>query len=282
MDRDANKEPHMPDFEKLARECREIRNEIIDAIHNARSGHSGGSLSAVEILWTLHTHFLGIDPAHPHRPDRNRFVLSKGHAAPALYVVLARLGFFDRSELTRLRTAGSILQGHPDMRKVPGVEMSAGSLGMGISVGVGMALAARLDERDSRIYVLVGDGELQEGQNWEAMMSAAKYGLDNLVVIIDNNGVQLDGTNDEIMPLFDLAAKVRSFGFTLTECDGHDCAGVHEALQWAQQRTGTPKAILARTVKGKGVSYMEGQSAWHGKPISDEDYAIAKRELALE
>ncbi len=270
----------MPDFQKLTAQCREIRTEIVDAIHNAHSGHTGGSLSAVEILWTLYTQCLRVDPKHPHAPGRDRFVLSKGHAAPALYVVLARLGFFDRAELARLRTAGSILQGHPDMRKVPGVEMSAGSLGMGISVGVGMALAARLDGRDSMVYVLVGDGELQEGQNWEAMMSAAKFGLDNLVLVIDNNGVQLDGTNDEIMPLLDIAAKVRSFGFAVTECDGHDCARVYEALRWAREKTGGPTAILARTVKGKGVSYMEGRSAWHGKPISDEDYAIAKKELA--
>ncbi len=268
-----------PDFAAMRDECLQLRNTIVDIIHGAGSGHTGGSLSSVEILWTLFGHVLRYRPDEPDWAGRDRFVLSKGHAAPALYTVLAAKGFLDRAELTSLRKAGSRLQGHPDMRKCPGVEMSAGSLGMGISVGVGMALAARLTGADWRVYVLVGDGELQEGQNWEGLMAAAGFGLDRLTVIVDHNGVQLDGPVDEIMPLGDLEAKLAAFGLAVRGCDGHDCASVLEAVHWARSQD-RPQAIVARTVKGKGVSYMEGESAWHGKPISPEDYAIAKRELA--
>ncbi len=269
----------MPDSDKMKTDCLRIRNEIVDAIHNAGSGHTGGSLSCVEILWTLFSEVMRHRPAEPNWPGRDKFVLSKGHAAPALYTVLGEQGYFDLALLSTLRRTGSQLQGHPDMRKLPGVEMSAGSLGMGISVGVGMALAARLAGSDSRTYVLVGDGEMQEGQNWEALMSANKFKLANLVVIVDNNGVQLDGTTEEIMPMLDIAAKLRAFGFEVLGCDGHNCASMHEALGWAGQATDAPRAIVADTVKGKGVSFMEGQSAWHGKPISVEDYAVAKQEL---
>ncbi|HOF18761.1 MAG TPA: transketolase [Phycisphaerae bacterium] len=270
----------MIDYQSMRRDCLRIRNRIVDAIHRAGSGHSGGSLSCVEILWTLYSAVLRHRPREPRWADRDRFLLSKGHAAPALYAVLAEKGFFDPGELATLRQAGSRLQGHPDMTKVPGVEMSTGSLGMGISAGVGMALGARLAGKDSRVYVLVGDGELDEGQNWEAMMSAAKFALDNLTVVVDRNGVQLDGTVDEVMPLGDLAGKLARFGLAVHECDGHDCRSIHEALLHAAGERGRPQAVVARTVKGKGVSFMEGQSAWHGKPISDEDYRIAKRELA--
>ncbi len=269
----------MVDFERMRVDCARLRNRIIDTIYNAGSGHSGGSLSCVEILWTLYTQVLNVRPEEPDWPERDRFVLSKGHAAPALYVTLAEMGFLPSEELDTLRRAGSILQGHPDMRKTPGVEMSTGSLGMGISVGVGMALSGRLSGRDYGVYVLAGDGELQEGQNWEAFMAAARWGLTNLTVIVDRNGVQLDGPTEDIMPLGDVAEKVRSFGLRVRECDGHDCRAVLEALSWAGETPETTSVVVAHTVKGKGVSFMEGESAWHGKRIDAEHYAAAKREL---
>ncbi|MFO7955916.1 MAG: transketolase [Candidatus Brocadiia bacterium] len=269
----------MPDFEALERDCLWLRNEIVDIIYNAGSGHSGGSLSAVEIIWTLYSEILNVRPDDPRWPDRDRFILSKGHAAPALYITLAKKGFFPEEELKTLRRTGSILQGHPDMRKTPGVEMSTGSLGMGASVGVGMALAARLAGKDYRVYVLVGDGELQEGQNWEAFMAAAKWELSNLVVIVDRNHVQLDGTTDEIMPLLDVAAKIRSFGWDVRECDGHGCESVYDAVCWGREAEAGPRAVVAHTVKGKGVSFMEGQAAWHGKRIEPDHYQTAKAEL---
>jgi len=269
----------VPDFEKLAADCLRLRNEIIDAIHGAGSGHSGGSLSCVEILWTLYSEILDVRPDEPDWPERDRFVLSKGHAAPALYTVLAEKGFIGMDALATLRRTGSLLQGHPDMRKVPGIEMSTGSLGMGISVGVGMALAGRLSRRNYRVFVLVGDGELQEGQNWEGMMAANKFKLANLAVVVDNNGVQLDGPTDEIMPMLDIAEKMRAFGLETRPCNGHDCRDVYHALRWAAEGGAGPRAVVADTVKGKGVSFMEGRSAWHGKPISDEDYAVARQDL---
>ena len=200
----------MPDFQQMKADCRRLRNEIVDAIHRAKSGHTGGSLSCVEIIWTLYTEILRHRPAEPDWPDRDRFVLSKGHAAPTLYHVLADQGYYDKSLLADFRQAGSMFQGHADMTRVPGVEISAGSLGMGISVGVGMCLAGRLSEKDYKVYVLVGDGELQEGQNWEAMMAASKWALSNLVVIVDRNGVQLDGPTAEIMPMRDRPRARRS------------------------------------------------------------------------
>jgi transketolase len=270
----------VPDLCELAVHCRRLRHQILDMIHEAGSGHCGGSLSSVEILWTLYSRILRVRPEDPQWEDRDRFILSKGHAAPALYAVLAERGFFDPAALSTLRRAGSMLQGHPDMRKTPGVEMSTGSLGMGISVGVGMALGARLAGKRFRVYVLVGDGELQEGQNWEALTAASKYRLDNLTVIVDRNGVQLDGPIDQIMPLLDLEAKLREFGCDVFTCDGHDCRALVEAFDSASISAGRPKAIVARTVKGKGVSFMEGQAAWHGKPLLADDYRRAKGELA--
>jgi len=269
----------VPDFAAMKADCLRIRNRIIDIIYNAGSGHSGGSLSCVEILWTLYTEVLNVRPDEPQWPDRDRLILSKGHAAPALYTILAEKGFFPVETLTTLRKTGSPLQGHPDMLKVPGVDMSSGSLGMGLSAGVGMALAGRLSGKGYGVYVIVGDGELQEGQNWEAMMTAHKYGLSNLIAIVDRNGVQLDGPTEAIMPMLDIAAKIREFGWQVTECDGHDCEKILEALEWARSSDGLPRAIVANTVKGKGISFMEGQSAWHGKPIDGEHYAAAKREL---
>jgi transketolase len=268
-----------PDFNTMTTECRELRRAVIDAAYGARSGHCGGSLSAAEILWTLYSSVLSVHPSDPHWPDRDRFVLSKGHAAPILYAALARKGFFPAETLKTLRRTGSMLQGHPDMRKTPGVEMSSGSLGMGISVGVGMALAARLSKRDYRTCVLVGDGELQEGQNWEGIATAVKYKLASLAIVADVNGVQLDGTTEQIMPMGDIAAKFRAFGLEVSECDGHDCSAVYSALAWAREATGGPRAIVAHTVKGKGVSFMENQSAWHGKPLSEAEYGEAVESL---
>lgn len=269
----------MFDTDLLRADCRNLRLLILDAIHHAGSGHTGGSFSAVEILWTLYSHILRVRPEQPDWPERDRFILSKGHAAPALYAVLATKGYFPLSELQTLRRTGSMLQGHPDMKRTPGIEMSTGSLGMGISAGIGMALGARLARRDFRVFVLVGDGELQEGQNWEALMAAAKFNLANLTIIVDQNGVQLDGTTDEVMPMRDLAAKVVPFGFTVVSCDGHDCAALYQAYCRMCEQADGPKMLIARTVKGKGVSFMEGQAAWHGKPISDEEYRLARCEL---
>jgi transketolase len=264
----------------MAQECLWLRNAVVDMAYQAGSGHCGGSLSAVEILWTLYSRVLRVRPDEPRWPSRDRFILSKGHAAPALYAVLAKMGFFDPALLGSLRQAGSILQGHPDMNKTPGVDMSTGSLGMGISAGVGMALGARLAKGDFRVYVLVGDGELQEGQNWEAMMAAARFELDNLIIIVDRNGVQLDGNVEQIMPLGDLAGKLEHFGLKTCCCDGHRCGELLKAFSWAQALTGRPKAVIANTVKGKGISFMEGKNAWHGKPVLDEDYRLAKQQLA--
>ncbi len=269
----------MPDFDRMKADCQRVRSRIIDIIYNAGSGHSGGSLSCVEILWTLYTEVLNIRATDPHWPGRDRFVLSKGHAAPALYTVLAEKGFIESDLLQTLRRTGSPLQGHPDMHKVPGVEMSSGSLGMGLSAGLGMALGARLLSASWRVYVLIGDGEMQEGQNWEALMAMAKYRLTNLILIVDRNGVQLDGPTEEVMPLGDVAAKLSSFGLEPKVCDGHDCEAVYQALTWAQQAEHRPRAVVANTVKGRGVTFMEGQSAWHGKRIEPDHYTAAKREL---
>jgi len=270
----------VPDFGQMKRDCRRLRREIVDTIHAAGSGHTGGSLSCVEILWALYTGILRYRPSEPDWPDRDRFVLSKGHAAPTLYHVLADKGYYDKALLADFRQAGSMFQGHPDMTRVPGVEISSGSLGMGISVGVGMCLAGRLSKKDYQVYVLVGDGELQEGQNWEAMTAAAKWSLGHLVVIVDRNGVQLDGTTEEIMPMRDIPAKLREFGLETIVCDGHDCEAVHEALTWASGHADGPRAVVCDTVKGKGVSFMEGDHLWHGKQISDEDYDVARKDLA--
>lgn len=255
-----------------------LRRTLVSMIHQAGSGHSGGSLSCAEILTVLYEEVLNVRPEAPSWPERDRFILSKGHAAPALYAVLAEKGFFDPKELNTLRRLGSSLQGHPCMRRLPGIEMSTGPLGLGISVGVGIALAARLQRRSFRVFVLCGDGEMQEGQNWEALMSAAKWHLEHLTVIVDRNHVQLDGTENEIMPMGDLAEKFAAFGLRPFSCNGHDIEQLLGAFREAQEHRG-PCAIIAETVKGKGVSFMEGQSAWHGKPIGTEEYVRAMKEL---
>ncbi|MBB6217286.1 transketolase [Anaerosolibacter carboniphilus] len=268
----------MSTFEKLQQEAQELRVTIINMIHKAGSGHSGGSLSSAEILTVLYEKVMNIRPNEPQWEDRDRFVLSKGHGAPALYAILAKKGYFEAEDLHTLRQIESCLQGHPCMFKLPGIEMSTGSLGMGISVGVGMALALKLQGKSCKTFVLCGDGELQEGQNWEAMMTISKWKLDNLVVIIDRNHVQLDGSVDEVLPMGDLRAKLESFGLHTLTCNGHNVQALTEAFDTALGING-PVAIIAETVKGKGVSFMEGQSAWHGKPISKEDYEQAIKEL---
>ncbi len=269
--------------EKLSRyqaKCSQFRKDLVNLLHSIQTGHPGGSLSAVEILTILYNEILNVDPKHPDKPDRDVFILGKGHAAPILYLELADRGFFSKELLPSLRQLGSCLQGHPCAREVPGIDLSTGPLGLGISAGVGRALAAKADKSPMHVYVLIGDGESQEGIVWEAAMSAAKYKLDNLIVITDRNGVQLDGLVEEIMPMGDLKAKWTSFGWQVIEADGHDLSDMYDKLTEAKQlKNGKPIMILAKTVKGKGVSYMENKSAWHGKPISKDEHAIAMREL---
>lgn len=262
----------------LILEAKEIRKDIIEMIYRAGSGHSGGSLSAVEILTCLYGAVMNHNPSNPGAGDRDRFILSKGHAAPLLYSVLSRYGYIDRDELKTLRQMGSRLQGHPNKDMIPGIDLSTGSLGLGISAGLGMALAGKLMKKDYRVYVLCGDGELDEGQNWEAFMSINKWKPDNLMVIIDYNRVQLDGTTEEVMPMGDLKAKLEAFGLKVLSCDGNDMEELLEAFYEAQNAR-EPVALIARTVKGKGVSFMEGKHIWHGKMIDDEAYRLAMEEI---
>jgi transketolase len=267
-------------LDELRQKAREIRCDLIRMLAEAGSGHSGGSLSAVEIVTALYWHVLRVRPEEPAWPERDRFVLSKGHAAPVLYAALAERGFFPAAELQTLRKLGSRLQGHPDLRKVPGVEASTGSLGQGLSVGLGMALAGRLDRRSYRVYVLLGDGECEEGQVWEAAMAAAHYHPGNLTAIIDNNGLQIDGPVAEVLSPLPLPEKWRAFGWEVTEVDGHDLAALLQAFDWAADANdGRPKLIVAHTVKGQGVSFMENQVDWHGKAPSSEQAACALKEL---
>lgn len=259
--------------EVLEEKCRQLRIDLIKLLHSIQTGHPGGSLSSVEIMATLYLEKLNFDG------DKDKFILSKGHAAPMLYLLLAEKGFFPKEELKTLRQINSKLQGHPCANKTPGVDLSSGPLGLGISAAAGMAAAAKLDDKDSYIYALLGDGEIQEGIVWEAAMAAAKYKLDNLVVIVDDNGVQLDGTVDEIMPLGDLAAKWKSFGWYVIETDGHDIKALSESFDKAKEVEGKPIAILAKTVKGKGISFMEGKNTWHGKAIDEDNYNKALAEL---
>lgn len=264
---------------ELSKVCKQVRRDIINMTANAGSGHPGGSLSVTELMVSVFYNHMRIDPKTPKSPDRDRFVLSKGHCAPCYYAILAELGFIDHDEFKNFRQLHSILQGHPDCKKVPGVDASTGSLGQGCSIAVGMALGAKIQKKDTKVYTVLGDGECQEGQIWEALMSAAHYKLDNLTVIIDNNGLQIDGSNDEVMSLGDLPAKIRAFGFDLYElADGHDLDAIEAALS-AEPTPGKPKCILAHTVKGKGVSYMENQVGWHGKAPNEEQRAQALKEL---
>ena len=272
--------------EKLILELTEkainLRIQVIKMIYNAKSGHPGGSLSAADIVTALYFHHLSVDPTRPQWPGRDRFILSKGHAAPLLYAALAERGFFPKRELNTLRSIGSILQGHPDMRKTPGVEMTTGYLGHGLSVGVGMALGAKLDRKSYRIYVLLGDGEIDAGFNWEAALAANKYHLDNLTAILDLNGVQLDGPTNEIMPLEPVVDKWRSFNWHIIEIDGHNIKQILEALDETKHLHSKPSIIIAHTIKGKGVSFMENKSAWHGRAPIKEEFEIALKELQEE
>lgn len=259
--------------------CLQFRNEIVDLLHDIQTGHPGGSLSCAEIVTTLYYEKMKIDPKNPNMEGRDHFILSKGHAAPILYIVLAELGFFPKEELKTLRQINSILQGHPCVHKTPGVELSTGPLGLGLGAGLGMVLSERLQGRDNYTYVVLGDGEIEEGAIWEAAMAASKFKADHLIAILDNNGVQLDGTVEEIMPLGDIKAKWESFGWEVIQCDGHDVKAISDAVDAAKKVTGKPILIQAKTVKGKGVSFMEGKNTWHGKAIGDEDYKNAKEEL---
>ena len=252
---------------------------ILEGVHCAKSGHPGGSLSCVDAITVLYFNEMRIDPAAPDDPERDRFVLSKGHCAPALYSVLALRGYFPTEEMRTLRSIHSHLSGHPDMEFVKGVDMSTGSLGQGISTAVGMAIAAKLTDKPYRTYSVLGDGELAEGQVWEAAMAAAKWKLDNLCAFVDVNGLQIDGTTDEVMPLEPLDKKFEAFGWHVIKIDGHNLAEIKKALAEARGVKGKPTVILMKTVKGKGVSYMENAVGWHGKAPNDELYEIARAEL---
>ena len=256
-----------------------VRMGVIEGVHAAKSGHPGGSLSAADMFTYLYFKELRVDPKNPQWEDRDRFVLSKGHTAPGLYATLALRGFFPVEDLVTLRKLGSYLQGHPNMNSVPGVDMSTGSLGQGISVACGMALASRQKKWDNRVYTLLGDGEIQEGQVWEACMFAAHYKLDNLCVIIDNNGLQIDGDIAKVMSPYPIDKKLEAFGFHVETIDGHDFDAIASALDTAKTVKGRPSAIIMKTVKGKGVSFMENQASWHGSAPNDEQYAVAMAEL---
>ncbi len=270
----------MPVNEQMLKEqAKKIRRDIVSMIGAAKSGHPGGSLSATEILTYLYFEEMNVNPAEPKWDDRDRFVLSKGHAAPVLYATLAHKGFFPVEDLMNLRKIGSHLQGHPDMKKVPGVDMSTGSLGTGFSAATGIALACQLDKKPSYVYTVLGDGELQEGQVWEAAMSAAHYKLDNLIAFVDNNGLQIDGNIDDVLSPNPIDAKFEAFGWHVQVIDGHDFQQIADAIAAAKAEKGKPSMIVAKTVKGKGVSYMENQAGWHGSAPNAEQVAQAMDEL---
>ena len=265
--------------QSLALTAAKVRAGIIEGVYNARSGHPGGSLSSADIFTYLYFEKLNIDPQNPKCPDRDRFVLSKGHCAPGLYAALSLRGYFSPNELKKLRHIGAMLQGHPDMKGTPGVDMSTGSLGQGISAAVGMALAAKMDGKDYKVYCLLGDGEIQEGQVWEAVMFAAHRGLDNLCLILDYNGLQIDGDVEKVQGIEPKDEKFRSFACEVKVADGHDIDSIDDAFNAAGKCSGRPFAIIAKTTKGKGVSFMEDQAGWHGKAPSAEQYAQAMDEL---
>lgn len=266
-------------YAELAEKARRIRINALKAIHAAKSGHPGGSLSSADILATLYFGELNIDPKNPKMADRDKFVLSKGHAVPALYAALGERGFYEVSEMMTLRQVGSKFQGHPNMRKVPGIEMSTGSLGQGFSAAVGMAIAGKIDKNPGRVYALTGDGELQEGIVWEAAMQAAHRKLDNLVAIVDLNGLQIDGKVSDVKCVCPVDEKFRSFGWNVINVDGHNFEELTTAFDEAKKCGGVPTAIIAHTHKGKGVSFMEDNAGWHGKAPSDEELAAAIEEL---
>lgn len=264
------------ELEKMANE---IRKDIVTAVHSAKSGHPGGSLSSADIFTYLYFEEMNVDPANPKSEDRDRFVLSKGHVAPGLYSTLAEKGYFPKEDLKTLRHTGSYLQGHPDMKHIPGIDMSSGSLGQGVSVAVGMAAAGKYDKKDYRVYTLTGDGEIQEGQIWEAAMWAGHRKLDNLVVIVDNNNLQIDGSVEDVCSPYPIDKKFEAFNFHVINIDGNDFDQIRAAFKEARETKDMPTAIIAKTVKGKGVSFMENAAGWHGKAPNDEEYEIAMADL---
>ena len=264
---------------ELSSMSKQVRRDIINMTANAGSGHPGGSLSAADLMTCLFFNHMHVDPKHPDDPDRDRFVLSKGHAAPCYYAVLAEMGFISRDEFKNFRQLHSILQGHPDSKKVPGVDAATGSLGQGCSIAVGMALGAKVQHKDCKVYTLLGDGECQEGQIWEAAMTAAQFSLDNVCAVVDDNGVQLDGPTKDIMDVEPLGAKFAAFGWEVLDVDGHSLAALRDAFRIAAATQGRPTVLIAHTVKGKGVSFMEGQAGWHGKAPNDAELAAALAEL---
>ena len=265
---------------ELQKTANEIRKGIVSGVHAAKAGHPGGSLSAADIFTYLYFEEMNVDPKNPKDPDRDRFVLSKGHTAPGLYAALAEKGYFPKEDLLTLRHLGSYLQGHPDMKHIPGVDMSSGSLGQGISAAVGMALSAKLRNKSYRVYTLLGDGEIQEGQVWEAAMFAGARKLDNLVVIVDNNGLQIDGKIEDVCSPYPIDKKFEAFNFhVINVADGNDFDQLDAAFKEAREVKGMPVAIVMKTVKGKGVSFMENQASWHGTAPNDEQYAVAMEDL---
>ena len=264
---------------KLMKTANEVRKGIVTSVHSAKAGHPGGSLSAADLFTYLYFEELNVDPKDPKKADRDRFVLSKGHTAPGLYAALAEKGFFPKEDLITLRHTGSYLQGHPDMKCIPGVDMSSGSLGQGVSAAVGMAIAAKISGDDYRVYTLLGDGEIQEGQVWEAAMLASHHKLDNLLVIVDNNNLQIDGTIEEVNSPYPIDKKFEAFNFHVINIDGNDFDQIDAAFKEAKSVKGRPTVIIAKTVKGKGVSFMENQAGWHGKAPNDEEFKIAMADL---
>lgn len=267
------------DVQELEKKARRIREDIVEEVYSAKSGHPGGSLSVADILTVLYFREMNINPENPNWEDRDRFVLSKGHCSPALYSCLANRGFFSVEDLKSFRNINSYLQGHPDKNKVPGVDMTTGSLGQGLSAANGIAIAGKMDQKTYRVYCVLGDGEIEEGQIWEAAMAANKYKLDNLCVIVDNNNLQIDGTIEEVMSSYPIDEKFRSFGFQVINIDGHNIEEIIKAFEVAREVKGKPTCIIAKTVKGKGVDFMENQAGWHGKAPNQEQYEQAMKSL---
>lgn len=270
------------DIKELEKQANEVRKKIIEQVYSAKSGHPGGALSIADILTVLYFKELNIDEKNPKMQDRDRVVLSKGHACAALYACLAMRGYFKEEELQGFRKINQMLQGHPDMKKIPGIDMTTGSLGQGLSCANGMAIAGKLDKKDYRVYCILGDGEIEEGQVWEAAMTANKYKLDNLCVIVDNNNLQIDGTIDEVMSAKPIDEKFRSFGFQIIKIDGHDIEEIIKAFEVAKNVKDKPTCIIAKTVKGKGISFMENKAVWHGKAPNEEEYIKAIKELEVK
>jgi len=267
------------DINELKGLSKSIRKNIIEQVYSASSGHPGGALSIADILTVLYFNQMNINPEKPDDENRDRFILSKGHASAALYAVLAKKGYFPKEDLKTFRKLGSFLQGHPDMKNVPGVDMTTGSLGQGLSAANGMAMISKLDRKGIRVYCLVGDGEIEEGQIWEAAMTSSKYKLDNLCLIVDNNNLQIDGTVEEVMSSYPIDEKFKSFGFNVINIDGHDYEQIIRAFESAKTCKGKPTVIIAKTVKGKGVSFMENKAEWHGKAPKEQEYNQAIKEL---